>query len=119
MVDPVRRALPRAAPRADAVESLAALSSNLGAANSWTKAVTGLASIVEGEGTRLVAVGERWRAIGELGVALLVEEASEVEASSRSAGFADEREVVRGNIGEDERAVAGHLAVQSYPMTNV
>jgi hypothetical protein len=43
--------------------------------------------------------------IGELGVALLVEEASAVEASSPSARFADEGEVVRGEVGEDERAV--------------
>jgi hypothetical protein len=71
------------------------------------------------EGARHVTVGERRHVIGELGVALLVEEASDVEASSPSARFPDQREVVRGEVGEDERAVAGHIAVQSYPIANV
>ena len=38
------------------------------------------------------AVGGRWLVICELGVALLVEEASDVEASSPSARLADDRE---------------------------
>jgi hypothetical protein len=100
-------------------EPLAASSSDLGAAISWTEAVAGLASVVEAEGARLVAVGERRHEIGELGVAVLFEEASQVGASSPSARFADEREVGRGEVGEDERAVAEHIAVQSYPITNI
>jgi hypothetical protein len=48
---------------------------------SWTEAVASLASVVEAEGARLVAVGERRHVIGELGVALLVEETSDVETS--------------------------------------
>jgi hypothetical protein len=75
--------------------------------------------VVEAEGARGIAVAETRRVIGELGVALLVEEANDVEASSPSARFADERKVARGDIGENERATAGHLAVQSYPMANV
>jgi hypothetical protein len=39
-----------------------------------------------------IAVGGRWHVICELGVALLVEEASDVEASSPSARLADDRE---------------------------
>ena len=39
-----------------------------------------------------IAVGGRWLVICELGVALLVEEASDVEASSPSARLADDRE---------------------------
>jgi hypothetical protein len=75
--------------------------------------------VVETEGARVIAVAETRRVIGGLGVALLIEEVSDVEAFSRSARFADKREVVRGDIGEDERAVAEHLAVQSYSMANV
>jgi hypothetical protein len=42
---------------------------------------------------------------GELGVAPLVDEAGDVEVPSQSARFADGRGVVRGEVGEDERAV--------------
>ena len=89
------------------------LSSACLAAISWTEAVTGLASVVEAEDARLVAVRVRRDAIGELGVALLVDEASDVEASSQSARFPDQREVVRGEVGEDERAVAGQTPLPS------
>jgi hypothetical protein len=92
------------------------LSSGSLAAISWTKAVAGLDLIVEAEGARLVAVAEIRRVIGGLGVALPVEEVSDVEGSSP---FTDGGEVLRGEVGEDERAVVGHVAVQSYPVANV
>jgi hypothetical protein len=60
----------------------------LRAAISQTEAVARLASVVEAERARLVALGERRHVISELGVALLVEEASDVEAPSPSARFA-------------------------------
>jgi hypothetical protein len=62
---------------------------------SWTEAVASLASVVEAEGARLVAVGEPRHVIGELGVTPLVEETSDIETSPPSARFADERKVVR------------------------
>jgi hypothetical protein len=94
------------------------LSRRVRSAISWTEAVAGLASIVGAEDAGLVAVRVR-HLTGELVVALLVEEASDVEASSQSARFADEREVVRGEVGEDERAVAGHITVRSDPTANI
>lgn len=57
------------------------------------------------EGAHPVAVGGRWHVIRELGVALLVAEASDVEASSPSERFADQREVVRGQGGPAQALV--------------
>jgi hypothetical protein len=48
--------------------------------------------VVEAECVHHIAVGGRWHVICELGVALPVEEASDVEASSPSARLADDRE---------------------------
>ena len=95
------------------------LSSGSLAAISWTKAVAGLASVVEAEGARGVAVAERRQVISELGVALFAKEASDVEGSSPSARIRDRREILRGDVGEDQRAVVGHIAVQSLPIANV
>jgi hypothetical protein len=52
------------------------------AAISWTEAVANLASVVEAEGARLVGTGARRSVIGDLAIALLVEEVSNAEASS-------------------------------------
>jgi hypothetical protein len=57
--------------------------------------------------------------ISELGVALLVDKGSDVKACSLPARFAGESEVVRGEVGEEKRAVAGHIAVQSHPTANI
>jgi len=62
---------------------------------SWTETVASLASVVEAKGARLVAVGEPQHVIGVLGVALLVQETSDVETPPPSARFADEHKVVR------------------------
>ena len=102
----------RALPSRPAPNTLAASSPGVGPAISRTEAVAGLASVVKPEGARLLVVGERRRVLGELVVALLVEE-GDVEVSSPPARFVDEGEVVRGEVGEDERAVVGHITVRS------
>jgi hypothetical protein len=92
---------------------------NLGAAISWTKAVAGLASVVKAEGARVVAVGERRKVISELGIVLFAKEASDVEGSSPSTRIRDGREILRGEVGEDQRAVIGHIAVRSYSIAEI
>jgi hypothetical protein len=56
----------------------------------------------------LWAAGERLKQIGEIGVAVPLDELCDIVPPVSAARLADEREERAANVGEDERSVAGH-----------
>ena len=55
-----------------------------------------------------MAIGERHKEIGELGVAVLLHEFRDIVTPAAAARLANDGERRRTNVGQSERAVARH-----------
>jgi hypothetical protein len=71
-------------------------------------AVDRLAPVVDAGRARFRAVGEHLKQIGQLRIAVLLHELRNAVAPAPTAGLADNRERRLPNVGQGDRAVAGH-----------